>query len=290
MKIGFIGLGLMGSRMANNLLDAGYEMVVYNRTKEKTKNFSKKNTKIANTPAETANLSDIIFTMLSTPEAVRETALGVNGFLSALKENSIWVDCSTVNPSFSKEMAAKSKERGVRFLDAPVSGTIAPAEEGELVFYVGGEEETFLECKPLLNIMGKKVVYLGESGMGTSMKMINNIMLGVSMAAFSEAVQLGESLGISRELIFNNLIGGPVIAPFLAEKKDKIINENYDAEFPLKWMYKDLHLALLSGYENEIALPTLNNVKELYGLASNHGFAEKDFSALYSFLSRKRSK
>ncbi len=286
MKIGFIGLGIMGSRMAENLLKNGYDLIVYNRTKEKAEPLVKKGASLAGSPKEIGKNCDIVITMLSNPVAVRETALGKEGFLLSLKENSLWIDISTVNPSFSIEMNDKARENGVRFLDAPVAGTVGPAEKGELIFFVGGDEKDLNEAKPLLEKMGKKIIHLGKNGMGTSMKMVVNLMLANSMVSFAEAMTLGESLGFSKDTLFNTLIGGPVTAPFLAGKKEKIRNEEYNTEFPLEHMQKDLHLVDITAFENRISLPLSNISKEIYGLAVKKGFGEKDFSAVYEFLNK----
>ncbi len=239
MKVGFVGLGIMGSRMAENLLKNGYKLIVYNRTKEKAEPLIKKGASPAGSPKDAGKNADIFFTMLADPDAVRETALGKDGFLLALKENSLWIDLSTVNPSFSIEMSKKAKEKKIRFLDAPVAGTAGPAERGELIIFVGGNEKDLNEAKPLLEKMGKKIIHMGKNGMGTSIKMVVNLMLGNAMVSFTEAMSLGKSLGLTEEVLFNSLLGGPVTPPFLTGKKEKIQNRNFDAEFPLEHMQKD---------------------------------------------------
>jgi len=285
MKIGFIGLGLMGIRMANNLIEKGNDLIVYNRTKYKAEPLIKKGAKIAGSPSELAKEANIIFTMISDPPSVEEIAFGELGFVKSMKQNSIWIDCSTVNPSFTKSIAVKVKKLNIRFIDAPVAGTVIPAEKGELLFFVGGDKKDVEEVRPLLEKMGKKVIYLGENGKGTSIKMVINLILGQAMIAFSEGMILGESLGFKKEDLFNVLIGGPVTAPFLAGKKEKIANNKFDTEFPLQWMFKDFQLAALTGYENNVALPLTNQAKELYALANKFGYGEKDFSSIYNFLS-----
>lgn len=155
MKIGFIGTGIMGSRMAHNLLKNNFSLIIHNRTKEKADSLVKEGAQWKDSPLEVAKNADIIFTMLSEPETVKEVALGEKGFLSGMNKNSLWIDCSTVNPSFSKEMAKKSFEKGMRFMDAPVAGSKLPAEKGELIFFVGGTKKDFEEVKPLLEKMEK---------------------------------------------------------------------------------------------------------------------------------------
>lgn len=285
MKVGFIGLGIMGSRMAANLRKAGQELVVYNRTKEKAGPLLAGGAVWAGSPAEVGKRADVVFTMLSKPEAVAQMALGKDGFLAYLKKDSLWVDCSTVNPSFSRHMAGAAKGKGVRFLDAPVGGSKGPAEQGHLLFFLGGDKKDVDEVKPLLDAMGKAVFHIGGHGMGSSMKMVNNLMLAQAMVAFSEAVVLGEALGISKQTLFTTLDNSPVVAPFLAFKRSKIVEGKFDVEFPLQWMHKDLQLAADTAYEAGVPLPAGNIVKEIYALAVRSGLGESDFSAVYKFLS-----
>jgi 3-hydroxyisobutyrate dehydrogenase/glyoxylate/succinic semialdehyde reductase len=284
MKIGFIGLGIMGSRMAANLQKHGYPLVVFNRTRAKAQPLLDQGATFADSPAKLAEQVDVLFTMLAHPDAVEQAALGRNGFLTYLKPNALWVDCSSVNPSFSKKMAAAAAARQVRFIDAPVTGSAPVAAEAKLLFWVGGDAVDVEMIRPLLLCMGNKIVHAGGHGMGTSMKMVINLLLGTAMAAFAEAMALGEGLGISRKMLFDSLLGTPAVAPFLAAKRDKIDKGNYEVEFPLRWMQKDMHLATVSAYESGVAMPLTNAAKELYRLAMREGHASQDFSAIYDYL------
>jgi 3-hydroxyisobutyrate dehydrogenase-like beta-hydroxyacid dehydrogenase len=284
MKIGFIGLGIMGSRMAANLQKHGSSLVVFNRTRDKAEPLLGPCGTFSDSPAKVADQVDILFTMLANPEAVEEAALRANGFLNYLRPNALWVDCSSVNPSFSKKMAAAAAARQIRFVDAPVTGSAAVAEQGKLVFWVGGEDADLETIRSLLLCMGNKIVHVGGHGMGTSLKMVVNLLIGTAMAAFAEGMALGEGLGISREVLFDSLLGMSAVAPFLAAKRDKIERGNYDPEFPLRWMQKDLHLASVSAYESDVALPVTNVTKEVYRLAMREGHATEDFSAIYDYL------
>lgn len=290
MKVGFIGLGLMGSRMAGNLVKNKYEVMVYNRTKEKAKELTELGAKFSESVKDVGKNCDIVFTMLSDPNVVSNTALGDDGFLNKMKQNSIWVDCSTVNPSFSIAMAGIASSLGVRFVDAPVAGTIYPAEKGELVFLVGGKKEEVEEIKPLLNVMGKKIIHVGEAGKGTSLKIVLNLLLGNAMASFSEAINLGEGMGIAKETLLDTIIGGPLAAPFLNGKKEKLLSGKFEAEFPLEHMFKDLQLASVTGFENNVSLLSTNISKEIFGLAKNSGLGKNDFSAVYKYMSDNRIK
>jgi 3-hydroxyisobutyrate dehydrogenase-like beta-hydroxyacid dehydrogenase len=284
MKVGFIGLGIMGSRMAANLQKQGYDLVVFNRTRAKAQPLLDKGATFAESPAELAAQVDILFTMLAHPDAVAQVALRANGFLNHLKPGALWVDCSSVNPSFSKKMALAAAARQVRFLDAPVTGSAPVAEDAKLVFWIGGDATDVTVVSPLLKCMGSKLVHTGEHGMGTSMKMVINLLLGIGMASFAEAMALGQGLGLSQKMLFDSLLGMPVVPAFLASKREKIEKGNYEAEFPLRWMQKDMYLASVSAYEAGIALPVTNLTKEIYRFAMRDGHETEDFSAIYEFM------
>jgi 3-hydroxyisobutyrate dehydrogenase/glyoxylate/succinic semialdehyde reductase len=285
MRIGFIGLGIMGSRMAANLQKAEPGLLIYNRTREKAEVLIKEGAEWCETPAQLAPTVDILFTMLAHPEAVNQLAFGDKGFIENMKPNAIWVDCSTVNPSFSKAMAVEAQKRQIRYVDAPVLGTKKPAQEGQLVFFVGGKKEDFEILKPYFEIMGKAVNHVGDHGMGASFKMVVNLLVAQNILIFSEAIALGQALGFSQEMLFDMLLDGPLAAPYLSLKKPKIESGNYEADFPLKWMHKDLHLVALTAYENGVALPTTNAAKEVFLQAKQFGLGEKDFAAIFDYLS-----
>jgi 3-hydroxyisobutyrate dehydrogenase-like beta-hydroxyacid dehydrogenase len=284
MKIGFIGLGIMGSRMAANLQTHGHSLVLFNRTRAKAEPLLGPCGRFADSPTKLAGQVDVLFTMLAHPDAVERAALGANGFLNHLRPNALWVDCSSVNPSFSKKMAAEAARRQVHFVDAPVTGSAPAAAEAKLIFWVGADPTDLESVRPFLLCMGDKIVHTGGHGAGTSMKMVINLLLGTGMAAFAEAMALGEGLGLSSKMLFDSLLGTPVVAPFLAAKREKIERGNYEAEFPLRWLQKDMHLATVSAYESGVAMPLTNAAKELYRLAMREGRAGQDFSAIYDYL------
>ena len=285
MEIGFVGLGIMGSRMASNLLAGGIELVIHNRTREKATPLLEKGAVWVERLNDMADV-DIVFTMLAHPEAVESVAVGTNGFLNHLQPGKLWVDCSTVNPGFSREMAAEAQARSIQFLDAPVAGTKPQAQNAELVFFVGGESSSLAVCKPYFDLMGKKVVHVGGHGMGTALKVVINVMLASSMATFAEGMVLGQALGLSQETLFNILLGGPVAAPYLATKREKMAQADYEPEFPLRWMQKDMQMAAIAAHEAGVAIPVANVSKEIYRLAMQDGLGTQDFSAIYRFLSR----
>lgn len=288
MKIGFIGLGIMGSRMAANLIGAGYRLFLYNRTENKAKALAGEKVTVESSPEKVAEQSDIIFTMLANPEAVQDMALGEEGLLSGMSKGSVWVDCSTVNPSFSQQMAEITRQMGFNFIDAPVAGSVIPAEKGELTFLVGGRETIVKYCMPLFKVMGKKIVHVGDNGQGTAMKMVNNLVMASSMYGFIEGLVLGESLGIPTEKVYGLLENSPIAAPIMKMKKEKILNKEFSAEFPLRLLRKDLHLASKTAYEQDISLPGAGNIKEILALATQAGFGEKDMTAIYAYLSDQK--
>ena len=290
MKVGFIGLGIMGSRMAAHLVKAGHEVTVHNRTRAKAEGLLAAGAHWGVSPAETAASRDVVITMLSAPDAVRAAAEGKRGLLGALPKGRLWVDCSTVNPSFSREMAAAAAAGGLGFLDAPVSGSKGPAEKGELAFLVGGAAADLETARPLLEAMGNSVSHVGDAGMGSAMKMVTNLLLGMGMLAFSEALVFGQSMGLSKDVLLESLLGGRMTPGFLMGRKGKYASEQFDTDFPLQWMHKDLQLVAETAYETGAALPVANAGKEVFALAKRAGLGDLDASAVYLALMRQGGK
>lgn len=284
MEITFLGLGAMGSRMAGNLLRAGYPLTVYNRTPEKAAALLDAGAAWADSAAEAVRQAEVVITMLDRPEVVDAMAFGNAGFVDAMRPGMLWMDCSTVNPAFSRQAAAKALSRGRRFLEAPVAGSIVPAANRQLVFFAAGPAEDVEKARPLMNAMGKEVLHLGDFGMGSSYKMIYNLLIGEANLAFAEALSLGETMGFSRQFLLDHLLGSPVVAPSLFTKRDKIEQSEYTPEFPISLMRKDLHLITLTAYELGVPLPGGNLVKEVLGLAERAGLGEQDYSVLSDYF------
>lgn len=284
MRITFIGLGIMGSRMASNLLKNGVDVTVFNRSKEPVEVLLEKGAKSASTANEAVADADIVFSMLSKPEVVENIFLTKEGVLSAMKKDSIWVDCSTVNPSFSLKCNSIASQKEIQFIDAPVAGTLPHAQNAELVFFVGAEKALLEKVESYLNFMGKKIVHIGETGKGASFKMLVNIMLAQSMIVFSEAVLLGEKMGINKEFLLNIIPNLVVSAPFTKFKSEMIQEGNYEVQFPLELMHKDLHLAAVTAYELNQPLYLANMAKELFAKANNSGMGRLDFAAIHKYL------
>lgn len=288
MKIAFLGLGIMGSRMARNLLKQGFSLTVYNRSPEPVRELEQAGAHAAGGFAEAVAHADIVVSMLASPAVLETVALGDDGFVGAIKEGALWIECSTVNPSFTAREQAAATARGVRFMDAPVAGTKGPAEKGELTFLVGATDADLEQARPLLEAMGAKTVHVGEVGRGAGFKMLVNAMLAQNMLVFSETLLLGERLGLSRDFLLDTLPKLPVSAPFLGAKAELIRGGDYQAQFPLEWMHKDLQLLSQTAYEQDQPLFLANLAKEIYAEAK-HEKGRHDFAAIYQYLAEKAS-
>lgn len=285
MNVTFIGLGIMGRRMAQNLLNHDVNLTVYNRSDEPARALEQAGARRAPSATEAVRGADVIFSMLASPDVVTEVITGPAGCLTNVPAGALWVDCSTVNPSFSRRAQQAATERSVRFLDAPVAGTKPQAEGAELVFFVGGASEDLATVEPLLQAMGKKVMHVGPTGQGASFKMLVNALLAQSMVLFSETLLLGERMGLSRDFLLDTLPHHLAVSPPFTKAKAEMIRDNdYEVQFPLELMYKDLHLAALTAYEHQQPLYLANLAKELYGRAAQAGLGREDFAAVHRVL------
>lgn len=278
----------MGSRMAVNLAKSQHQIIVWNRSEVDQMFWEKRKVDLASTIHEAVSDADVVISMLSTPEAVRQVGLGNGGILDSLGSGKIWIDCSTVDPNTSREMAEESLKSNIDFIDAPVAGSAPQAEAAELVFFQGGDLAVIESIRPILDHMGRKQMHLGVNGMGSSFKMLVNAMLGQSMAIFSETVAFGKSMGLERDFLLETLPKLVVSAPFIQFKVPQIKSEEYAAQFPLEWMHKDLELATRAAYEVGQPLYLANVTKEIFSAAKQAGLGRKDFSAVHSYIERSR--
>ncbi|MEM9324776.1 MAG: NAD(P)-dependent oxidoreductase [Bacteroidota bacterium] len=286
MKITFIGLGIMGSRMATHLLADGIELTVYNRNTSKADRLSAGGARVANSLADAVQDAEVVFTMLSTPAIVREVAAGENGFLQHLSKGTLWVDCSTVSPEDAKGFLAEATDAGINYLEAPVAGTKQPAERGELVFFVGGDSQHLELISPLLDRMGKKTIPMGPHGSAASIKIVINLMLAQSMLAFSEGVKLGTSLGLPRKKVMDILSNVPVTAPFLQLIQEKLTSADTTPNFPMQWMVKDLGLVQQAADNLGVQLPSSFAAQNIFQQALDTGMEDQDFSSIFHFFNR----
>ena len=287
MKIAFIGLGIMGSRMAKNLLKNQVDLTVFNRSHAPANQLKELGAVVATSPVEAVEGADLVFSMLSTPEIIQQLFFGDNGVLNHMNKNALWVDCTTVNPSFSLKSANQAQALGIRFLDAPVAGTKPHAQNGELVFFVGGDQPDAAMATPYLEMMGKKVMHIGETSKGSSFKMLVNMMLAQSMLIFSETVLLGQKMGIDKNFLLDVIPNLVVAAPFTKMKSNMIKAGDYEVQFPLEWMHKDLHLASLTAYEFDHPLYLANLAKEVFAEAKRAGMGRLDFAAIHQYLEQR---
>jgi len=288
MDVAFLGMGIMGSRMAGRLATGGHAVRVWNRTPEKTAPLAQAGCSLAPSPRRAVEGVQVVFTMLADPEALRQVAFGAQGFLDSMAPGSIWVDHSTVDPSTSRQMGANSTNRGLRFLDVPVSGSTAAARDGKLVFFAGGDAGDLETLSPLLLAMGSRIVHAGPVGAGASLKLVNNAFLAQAQAAWSESLGLAESLGLSAQVVHDAILPTHVAPAFLGFKRSKIESRDWTPEFPLKHALKDIRLALASAREAGLHLRQLEASEELFTEATSQGLGDSDISAVHEVASRTR--
>jgi 2-hydroxy-3-oxopropionate reductase len=279
-KVGFIGLGIMGKPMARNLMDAGYELSVHNRSREPVDELAEDGAAAASSPKEVAENSDVIVTMLPDSPQVEEVVSGEDGVLEGIRGGTLLVDMSTISPVVTEELAEKVKERGASMLDAPVSGGDVGAIEGTLSIMVGGSEEDFERAKPLFDVMGKTVTHVGPTGTGQVTKAANQVVVALTIEAVSEALVLGSKGGVSPEKILDVLSGGLAGNKVMEVKREKFLSHTFDPGFRSELHHKDLGIALAAGREYGVALPVTAIVDQMLLSMKKKGWGGEDHSAL----------
>ena len=286
LKVGFIGLGIMGQPMAQNVVNGGYELTVFNRSSEKAKPLADAGATVAPTPKAVADASDVIILMLAGPEAIDAVLEGSEGLIAGMKKNQILVNMSTVSPQYSRQLAEVVIPKAVVTIDAPVSGSRKPAEEGALVILAGGPKEKVTETEPLLMCMGKKVIYCGDVGQGSSMKMAVNLLLGIMAAGLSEAVNFGQKCGLDTATMLETMLAGPMGCALFEFKKPMLIDNQFSAQFPLKHMTKDIRFALQTADEKGAMVPIGHTAFQLYRQSVGLGLSDMDFAAVKKVFER----
>jgi 3-hydroxyisobutyrate dehydrogenase-like beta-hydroxyacid dehydrogenase len=290
-KIGLIGLGLMGRPMGMNLLKAGHRLTVWNRTASRADELVAAGAILAKTPREAAADADVLLTMVSDPPALEEVLWGAGGrgigpsdaALPALKSGSIYIDSSTVSPDMARKIAAACAEKGVRFLDAPVTGGDWGAKKGELVFMIGGDEQTLKAVEPILGVMGKRWFLLGPNGAGQTIKLAMNSILALEVQALSEALALVTAAGLSGEKLIEVLQSSMARSGVLDVKAPNLLKGEYPPSFPLRLMYKDISLALDLAAKLGVTLPAASAARETYGKVKAAAKEDLDYSAVMKF-------
>lgn len=285
-QLGFVGLGVMGSRMVKRLMDAGHTVTGYNRTKAKAQSLLAAGMRWGETPRAVAEAADVTFSMLTDTAALHAVTGGPAGILSGLGPGKIYVDMSTCSPSTSRALAAEVVKRAARMLDAPVSGSVSTLEQGKLSIMVGGDREAFERVLAILRDIGPKVTHVGPNGLAVSMKIATNLSLAVQMLAFSEGVLLAERSGIPRatavEVLLNSVIASPMVTyrgPFVLKMPD-------EAWFDVNMMQKDMQLALEIGKTLNVPLPTTAVSNEMLTAARAMGLERQDFAVVFQVLAR----
>jgi len=285
-NLGFVGLGVMGSRMVKRLLDAGHTVTGYNRTMSKAQWLLDLGMRWGETPRAVAEAADVIFTMVTDTSALRAVTEGPEGILAGLGPDKVYIDMSTVSPAASRELAARVREKGAQMLDAPVSGSVTTLEQGKLSIMVGGDYETFQRVKPILEDIGPKVTYVGGNGQAVLMKVATNLSVGVQMLAFCEGVLLAERGGINRETAVEVLLNSVIASPMLCYRGPFVLKMPEEAWFDVNMMQKDLLLALEMGRQFNVPLPTTAITNEILTAARGMGLEKEDFAVVFEVLAR----
>mmetsp|Transcript_13682 Transcript_13682/g.35150 ORF Transcript_13682/g.35150 Transcript_13682/m.35150 type:complete len:406 (+) Transcript_13682:156-1373(+) len=282
--LGFVGMGIMGVPMALNLVRAGYSVVVWNRSTAKCVPLKEAGAVVARSPAEVARQSDVVFGMLSDPFAAYSVACRPGGVVEGLCEGKGYVDVSTVDPFTARQIQDGVRAAGAQFLEAPVSGSKGPAEQGQLIFLTAGTRELYDRVAHPLEVMGKASFYLGDVGKGANMKLVVNMIMGSMMAAFSEGMALAERTGLSQQDLLDVVSLGAIASPMFALKGPAMMEGSFPAAFPLKHQAKDLRLALEVAELMEAELPVSDATLGAYERAERLGLGEQDFSAVLRAL------
>lgn len=279
-KIGFLGLGIMGGAMAANILRAGYPLMVYNRTAAKSEPLAEMGAGVASNPRHLAQATEVIIAMVTGPEAMNDLLWGPEGAAAGFNEKKVFINMSSVSPSFTRDLAERLARTGVTFIDAPVSGTKKPAEDAALVILAGGREEAVTGLEPLFLTMGKKVIYCGPVGQGSMMKMFINLLLGVMMAGFAECLNFGRLGGLDFEAMLYTVASGAMNAPMFQMKAGNLRDKNYPPAFPLKHLAKDAKFVVDTAFETGAPVPLGQMLLHLYRLGVAQGWGGEDISAI----------
>jgi 2-hydroxy-3-oxopropionate reductase len=283
-KVGFIGLGIMGGPMAQNLMEACHELVLYNRTKEKAEEIAGDGSTVVESPKEVAESCDLIVLMLPDSPQVEEVVEGEDGVLEGLKEGALIVDMSTISPVVTRELAEKIEERGATMLDAPVSGGEPGAQQGTLAIMAGGSEEDFERARPLLEVMGGAITHVGPTGAGQTAKAANQIVVAVTLEGISEALVLASKAGVAPEKILEAISGGLAGSNVMEAKKENFLEHDFEPGFRVDLHHKDLGIALAAGREYGVSLPVTAVVDQMLEALKAKGRGDRDHSAILTLI------
>lgn len=286
MKIGFIGLGIMGKPMSKNLLKAGYDLVVNDHKQNVMDELKAMGAKVAKNACEVANCSDLVITMVPNSPQVRDVCLGENGISTSGKKGLVVIDMSSIDPVQSKEIGAELNKYGIELLDAPVSGGEPKAIDGTLSVMVGGKKELFEKYKEVLNHMASSVVYCGDLGSGNVAKLANQVIVAINIAAVSEALTLAKKLGANPKTVYEAIRGGLAGSTVLDAKAPMMLTHNFKPGFRIDLHIKDLTNALNASHSANAYLPLTGQLMEVMQTLKNEGYGSEDHSAILRYYER----
>ncbi len=289
-KVGFIGLGAMGTPMAWNVRRHGYPLGVYNRSPGPLEPFRNAGVEVCDSPRSVAGRADIVIIMVTGPEALQAIMEGPDGVAAGITAGKVVVNMSTVSPEATLAAQTAVEAKGAAFVDAPVSGSVQPAEEGSLVILAGGDPKVIQRITPLLKAMGKAVVACGAVGQGTRMKLVLNLLLGTLMEGLAETMMLARGFGLDQAKLLEALGAGPLAAPIFQPKAKAILEGSYAGQFPVALMFKDLNLVLDAAGRSRIPLPQAAATRECFASAMARGLGEEDIAAVIKVLESLTSK
>lgn len=279
MRIGWIGLGRMGIPMSKRILNAGYPLTVWNRTREKTKELVNLGAKVANSCRELASQSDIVISMILDDAALEAITFGDQGVLAGASQNTIFTDMSTVSPAISAKVAQACEQKNIKYLRAVVSGSTLLAEKGALTIYVSGDEDTYKKCLPIYQVMGK-TFYVGDKEQAKALKLLINMMVATTSQMYAEALVFGEHAGLNWKTMVEAIRDSVVGSPLIGYKTKPILERNFTPAFTVEQMEKDLDLALEEGKKMGTAMPLTSLVRQMYGIAKATGKKDLDYFSL----------
>src|SRR5215468_5096603 len=285
-NLGYVGLGAMGSQMADRLMAKGHKVTGYNRTKSKADWLVQKGMMLAESPRAVGQAADFIFVMVTNSASLEAVANGPDGLLAGLSKGKVVIDMSTVNPEVSRKIAARVRETGADMVDAPVSGSVITLQQGKLSIMVGGKPETFERLKPVLLDIGPRVTHVGANGLALVMKIATNLSLAVQMLAFSEGVPLAEKSGIAREIAVEVLVNSAIASPMIKYRGPFVLKLPDEAWFNVNMMQKDMLLALELGRKLDVPMPSTAVTNEFLTAARGMGLVKEDFAVVYDVLAQ----
>jgi len=284
MTVGFVGLGIMGSRMARNLAQKGFKVTVWNRTRARAEALAPFGVRVASSPAELASQVDAFCTCVADPAALREVALGQNGLLPASKKGQLFIDFSTISPEFARELESVAAKQGVDFVEAPMTGSKMGADRGTLLLMVGAAPGPFERAQPIFKAVSEKVIHCGPVGAGSQVKLGGNAIIAMMLEGLCEAMLLTQIAGVDPRKLLEVVQASGFRSPYYDFKGPSILRREFDPHFSIDLMFKDLRLFLDSAARHRVPTPAVSSVKETYQLARAQGKGQLDIGAVVTAL------